>query len=913
MPDEKILSITQTRENIKGINEYLSINKSEQTYSTALLDDVNWNDRFNAFHQDALDCGACAYWLRLKIKNLSEQNLDDWFLHFGKASFIEAYVLDSSNELISQQLTGRMRPSSEKPFIYGNRFERIRLNIAKDQLLTVYLRFKNQNGYHARVDLSLGPNDYYKSEEYQTQRILDGLFIGYLVSIILFNLIFFFTTRDVTFFYQFLFVSGILIFLFDIMDIICEIPLLRNLPLLLVPINFSSIVLLNIAYLNFIHYFIQLDKLYTGWNSLFKKLVWMNLAGGVCIVLFYIITKNERISDTLIALVCTLQYLVLLALLVRLIQYRNKKAFFILVATFLLITGVIVDGSFVAMGLGVPKSFTKLIILGNVSFFFFGLAYRMKLLKEEEHEAIRLKENQELKNKLYANITHEFRTPLTVIQGMAQQIESNVVQKDQSKLQQAVELIKSNGNRLLTLVNSILDLAKIESGKMELNPSRTDIISFLRYLVHSFESFAELKKIQLNFLTELSTLIINIDKEKMQQVVSNLISNALKFTPKDGKIYFTVKKLEHNKDTMLVIEVKDTGEGIPKAEIGNLFNRFFQAESSKHKAQGSGLGLALVNELVQLMNGSIEVESEVGKGTTFRIQLPVQTVEAEILEEDYKEYKVSAMDSSSKELNVGRLTPAAGTGKPLLLIVDDNKDILYYLQALLENSYVIEIAFNGNEGMELALELIPDVIISDVLMPDKDGYELCAELKKDMRTSHIPVILLTAKTESTSRIEGLRKGADAYLAKPFDELELKVLLENLLNNRKSLQSHYSSMHSDLDVAGLDEPIENAFLVKLNSIIAENLDDEDFGILQLCRSMQMSRTQLHRKITALTGKSTSIYLRSLRLQKAKELLRHQELNVSEVAFAVGFSDPNYFTRTFTEEFGISPSKYKSTAS
>jgi YesN/AraC family two-component response regulator len=270
-------------------------------------------------------------------------------------------------------------------------------------------------------------------------------------------------------------------------------------------------------------------------------------------------------------------------------------------------------------------------------------------------------------------------------------------------------------------------------------------------------------------------------------------------------------------------------------------------------------------------------------------------------------------DETTDDLSGYRSKPESvlpENAKPLLLLVDDNKDILYYLQTLLEDEYSIETAYNGQDGISLALEIIPDIIISDVLMPEKDGYELCELLKSNELTNHIPIILLTAKSDSVARVTGFKKGADAYISKPFDENELKAQLENLLRIRKSLQKHFSVLASNKDSKEDKKVVEDPFLVKLNEIIHHNMEDEDFGILQLCRAMQMSRTQLHRKITALTGKSTSIYIRYLRLHQAKQLLKKPEMNISEVAFAVGFSDPNYFTRTFTEEFGITPSGYRS---
>ena len=917
--------IMSVDENIHNLNSYVQI-LEEPANTLGIHDLVHSDSLFKPLKSNPTFKASCVYWAKIRVENSTKSDLQHWIMYFGIASNIDVYVLNEGDSLISSLKTGRSVAAKLKQLENGNRVERIPLGFKPNELLQLYCRIENTNGYKPKINFSFCAEDYYTSEKYNLQRILDGLFIGFLLSLIAFNLIFFITTRDIAFLYQFIFVTSVLIFMIDIMDLICDFPFLRNHPHLFEPINFTSLIILNISYLLFVDKFIRVEALFPKWKMIIKRLIQINLLLGFGIILYYVFSLNERITDTAIAMVSTVQYVMLIILLVEFFKIKDKKSYFILIATLFLIGGVIVDGICIALGIGVPINFSKYVVLGNVSFFFFGLAYRMKLLKEEEHEAIRLKENQELKNRLYANITHEFRTPLTVIQGMAQQIESKSVQQDSSKLQQAIYLIKSNSNRLLKLVNSILDLAKLESGKMNLRLMYGDIIGFLRYTVQLFESYAGSNKIYLQFLTELGSLEMDYDKDKIQQIVSNLISNAIKFTPPGGKINFTIKKTEINQHPYMQLEVKDTGEGIAESELGSLFNRFFQAEGSKHKSRGTGLGLALVNELVRLMDGKIEVESHVNQGTLFRITLPVRsTLQAEVINkgnslkpgesggEDFPKYAMDHITTETEEnaMHFRRSRPAMNENtNPILLVIDDNKDIVYYLSSLLENQYQIETAYNGTEGITLAQEIVPDIIISDLLMPGKDGYELCDTLKNDKRTSHIPIILLTAKSDITSKVSGLKVGADAYLSKPFDEDELQVQLENLLHQRKSLQEHYrNAIQNPLVTAEIPKPIEDAFLKKLNGIILEKLDDEDFGIYQMCRAMQMSRTQLHRKITALTGKSTSIYLRSMRLQKARKLLKNPEMNISQVAFAVGFSDPNYFTRTFTEEFGITPSSFK----
>ncbi len=928
--DQMVYMITDDFHQITGINKYAQILKDPSHH--VKLEDITKPEAglyFKTLNRDSIIEVNSDYWGRIAIRNGTNWKHDHLVLYFGKLSIMDVYIFNERDSLLSTQKTGKLVPASEKKIIVKNRLAKIPLSLAPGELKNIYFKIQNANGYLPDLDFQINEEGYDQSATFFPNGLPDGLFIGFLLAIILFNLIFLFTTRDITFFYQLIFVFTVLVFMLDNMNLICDLPFLRDHPSLLEPINFAAIILMNVSYLQFVVHFIQLDKVFPVWINRIKMLIALNLIFGLLIIAYYFFSLNEQLTDTAIAMVSAVQYLILLMLLYQLFVIRDKKSYFILVATLFLIGGVIFNGVCVAMGIGVSTYLSKFVVVGNVSFFFFGLAYRMKLLKDEEYEAIRLKESQELKNQLYANVTHEFRTPLTVIQGMAQQIESNLKFQEGSKVQQAVQLIKSNGKRLLDLVNTILDLAKLESGKMKLVLTKGDLIGFLRYTVLSFENYADSKKIYLQFLTELDALEMEFDKDKLQQIISNLISNAIKFTPGGGKIFFTVKKAEKNHRNYVQFEVRDTGEGIPQSEIGNIFNRFFQAEGSKHKLQGSGIGLALVKELVELMEGQISVESDPGSGTAFRIELPVQLKQlhaiashdetSEINNFNSDEFVDQSMGDDEMVLIKSKqnLTTKYEVDesilfqeKPLLLIVDDNKDIIYYLQTLLENQYVIETAYNGKDGISLALEIIPDIIISDVLMPEKDGYELCEILKSDERTSHIPIVLLTAKADTASRVTGLKKAADAYLTKPFDEEELKVQLKNLLQIRKALQEHYQLAEIKSDSGSSENKIEDSFLLKLNAIIQDKMEDEDFGILQLCRAMQMSRTQLHRKITALTGKSTSIYLRFLRLQKAKQLLNNTQLNISEVAFAVGFSDPNYFTRTFVEEFGTTPSAFRS---
>ncbi len=527
-------------------------------------------------------------------------------------------------------------------------------------------------------------------------------------------------------------------------------------------------------------------------------------------------------------------------------------------------------------------------------------------------EAVRLRELDTLKTHLYNNITHEFRTPLTVIMGMTDNISGHENER---------KLIQRNSKNLLRLINQMLDLSKLDSGAMKMDLVQSDVINYLQYLTESFHSMAYEKKVRLTFYAEIQELVMDFDEVKIQHIVYNLLSNALKFTNEGGKVVLHANQMEVNGLPFLQLKVQDTGIGIPEEQLAHIFDRFYQADhSNTRKGEGTGIGLALTKELVGLMGGNISVESEVGKGTTFTLLFPIslakdtpkQKAESQsprsLSPELIPDLPASSLSSESGE------TEAPGDEKPVLLIIEDNADVAIYIISLLKNDYKVLTAPNGLDGINMAFETIPDIIISDVMMPEKDGYEVCETLKMDERTSHIPIILLTAKAEEADRIAGLRKGADAYLMKPFNKEELFVRLEKLLELRRALQLRYSVTNEGLTAShnltlGAESTLEDLFLQKLHQAVLENLDDPDLGVGQLSRATLLSPSQLYRKLNALTGEPPNAFIRKIRLHRAMEMLKTTHLNISEIAYAVGFNDPNYFSRVFHKEFGKAPIEYR----
>jgi signal transduction histidine kinase/DNA-binding response OmpR family regulator len=545
----------------------------------------------------------------------------------------------------------------------------------------------------------------------------------------------------------------------------------------------------------------------------------------------------------------------------------------------------------------------------------FVLQFIRQQRKLEEMEARHLKEINEFKDQFFTNITHEFRTPLTIIKGMGTLIKDRPGEWMETGLQK----IETNSNILLRLVNQMLTLAKAEAGAVSVNLVRRDVNKYLAYLVEQFSSEALRRKIDLRLTSSGEPFEMDFDPEKLMHIITNLVSNALKYTPGGGRIEVTTGVKDNGR--MFSIRVKDTGIGIEEEHVEHLFDRFYRVEHQLSPG-GTGIGLALTKEMVQLLKGTISVESIKGEGSEFTVLLPVTRdaplseiyEEADLIKVADDQYKKA---SSYGEPLFSRQSPeevlsivTAGPAKlPLLLIVEDSTDVVLYLQAILKFEYRIEVAGNGSIGFEKALDIIPDIILSDIMMPVMDGIELLEKVKNDIRTSHIPVVLLTAKADIDSRLAGLERGADAYLAKPVDERELHVQLKNLVELRKRLFERYRSLEKFPETSDIDIKKEDKFMIKVRQALETNLKDDEFGVSQLCSELSVSRAQLYRKFKSVSNKTVADYFKSLRLYKAKELLLTTNLNVTAVTYLVGFKNISHFSREFTYAFGKSPSEFR----
>ena len=519
----------------------------------------------------------------------------------------------------------------------------------------------------------------------------------------------------------------------------------------------------------------------------------------------------------------------------------------------------------------------------------------------------------------FTNISHELRTPLTLIADPVEMLLEDSCIKGKSR--ELLKMVQRNALALQQLVSNILDFRKIQNGKMELKLYRFDIVKTLTMWVGDFQLTAERKQIRLHLDVDdlKGSHEMIADQEKISRIVFNLLSNALKYTPAGGEIFVSLKDEGAN----LRLDVRDTGKGISQDEADKIFERFFQAKGA---ASGTGIGLALVKSFVELHHGEARVESEPGKGSDFIVVIPrEQEGDSQVIHNDVDIVDNSVNASASTGKNVvdesvlqyiddgdrshGKVQQlvSENTNRPTVLVIDDNTDIRQYERTLLQDEYIVLEAADGKEGLAVALKEVPDLVICDVMMPVMDGLEFTKQLKTNTATSHIPVIMLTAKNLEEHRAEGYEHGADSYITKPFHSKVLLARIENLLRQRQLLKNLYQGAQEaekEISESHLEDR-DKQFLKQLQAIIQKNLSDSEFGVEDMGQQIGLSRVQLYRKVKAMTGSSVVDLLRKARLAKARRLLETRSMSVSEVAYEVGFSAPSYFTKCFKEEYGMLP--------
>ena len=522
--------------------------------------------------------------------------------------------------------------------------------------------------------------------------------------------------------------------------------------------------------------------------------------------------------------------------------------------------------------------------------------YRTILMKRRIEE-----EANKAKLQFFTNISHELRTPLTLIADPVNYIihDDNLNSQQRSMLQ----IVQRNVLVLIQLVSEILDFRKVQNGKMELRLSDFNLAESMKQWIKLFSASAQKKHIAIS-MNAPDTIMLRADQDKIERICYNLLSNALKYTSEGGEITLTAKE----ENGRVMISVADNGCGISSDELPYIFDRFYQA---KNAGRGTGIGLAIVKAFTELHHGEVSATSIEGKGSTFTIHIPVRQ-KGEVTNQPTEKIEQLVEPSSAQEVpnqarHIDELIQPYQTDKPEVLIIDDNIDIRTYLRSVLSEKYNVSEAANGKAGLELARKIVPDIVLSDIMMPVMDGLAFCQQLKTDKAISHIPVILLTARSLDEQRAEGYEHGADAYLSKPFSLRLLLSRIDNLIESRKKLNQTWSKGVEDDEIGNISNEIDKSFLKQLRKIIQENLANSDLSVEQIGDEIGLSRVQLYRKVKALTGYSPVEIVRKARLTRARHLLQTTERTVSEVAYAVGFSTPSYFSKCYKDEFGESPKK------
>ncbi|MDY4043638.1 MAG: ATP-binding protein [Marinifilaceae bacterium] len=508
-----------------------------------------------------------------------------------------------------------------------------------------------------------------------------------------------------------------------------------------------------------------------------------------------------------------------------------------------------------------------------------------------------------VRNKFFTNITHEFRTPLTVILGLANRL-SEKTERDQESITSLQTIIRQ-GDHLLNLVNQLLNISKVRSSIEEPDWRRGDLVAFIRMIVENFQIFAQQKHLNLIFVPQQTFLEVDFVPEYFRKIMHNLLSNALKYTPKGGNIFITATQEKNN----VLIQLADSGKGIDKQDLPHIFETFYQGNNSCMD-MGTGVGLSLARQMVESMGGQISVKSAIGKGTVFFITLPLKHGTSQWEEWVPGETDKNGIPSVAISNPSVQETGASNPDVTTILLVEDNQDVAFYIGGLLKDRYRLLYARDGKEGLEKAIEYMPDLILTDLMMPGMNGFDLCREIRDSIVLNHIPIIIITAKSEDQDKVQGIEAGADAYLLKPFNTEELYVRIAKLLEQRRTLREKYSNAlrNNCTDTVKL-LPADQAFVDRLTDIIYSQISDPSLNSDKIAEKMCISKSQLNRKVRVITGSNTTVYILHVRMEKAKRMLSSNDMPIGDIAMLCGFEDSGYFGRVFKQTFQMTPSQYR----
>lgn len=855
---------------------------------------------FGKQHPDTIH-GPHAAWFRIQLKNEGHKTRNQYFRFCSLPDSVWMYTIKEGKS-ISSQVTGAALAPGTKSFPIVQNY--LPFSIVPGETKTYYFKvyFNRNVGPGHLGELFINPSKPLILRTIQLYTI-QGFFAGTMLLFCLASAFMYFIFRERIFIYlaSLMFFFGLyfpqLHGLLDMTQVFRLESDYFSLPHVIISGIVISLFLFTSKYIRLKSYFPRYHVFLAGYSLLLASFIHLfNLFGEIELWMPKI--NNYGLLTWMVLIITAISLIA---------RKRDKSAKILLISIGILFVSsiVFVLGVIHVLPLkGIVEYGIQIGLLFFSAILFYSLFDKVKTIRSEKK---RIEELDQLKSRFFANISHEFRTPLTLISGPIQQL---LDRKNEPRDQQLLQTAHRNSDRLLSLINQLLDLSKLEAGKMKLAVQEQNFAALLKGITMSFESLATRKHIRLHIVSEQENIPLFVDRDKIEKIFYNLLSNAFKFTADQGEI--SVMLIEKEKEVEVLL--KDNGKGIPADRLGHIFDRFYQVDSSETREQeGTGIGLALVKELISLHGGKISVESKEGEGTTFKIQFlkgkdhfeKSQVSEYKATESPYSPATVLSELSEKEALNPSVMPHLNPENLPVVLVIEDNTDVRAYIKNHLVNTFHVLEAINGKDGIEKALEHIPDIIISDVMMPYKDGYEVCEALKKDPRSSHIPIILLTAKAAQEEKLKGLETGADDYLVKPFDSRELEVRVRNLIELRKQLRKRFGDApRIDAGAAGTNT-VDKAFLTKVLTIIKEHLDDNQFSVELLASEVGMSRVHLNRKLKALTDLSANKFIQAYRLEQALILLQTGAGNVSEIAFQTGFGSTAYFVKCFREKYGKTP--------
>lgn len=904
---QKTLVVSDTVSSI-GVCEYASVFRDVSQRMT--FNEVQ-KQTFKDVNQPVFQYGFSedVFWFRFQVRNESRVNTNNWYLTWGDGlkDYVDVYV-PQPNGSYQIQKGGLLTPSSQKA--YQGPFPLYKIGfLPTKKTATIYVRIKAN-------DAVLGTLTLMTHQAYMDQMpgafAMVWLVIGIQLLRVLYNIVLAWYIKNTSFRWYSFHTVVVTLSVLGSFGIIGN--ALNGYPQIAGIINSAFFQLMPATYTLFIFSLLNVRKNYPRIRWLFAAVVAVSILQVVANFIFprvYLLQINNYL------------FLVTECLLIgtTLDAFRRRLSFnaYLLIPCFITL---------------VPFAFLSLQSLGVINYSWiypmiyltnfleiFALSFVIgkviqvteqervqseKALLTEKLEADKLVELDHLKTKFFTNISHEFRTPLTLLLGPLENF------REKYPHENMVPTMQRNAKRLQVLINQLLDLSKLEAGELKVETQLGDMAKFLAYIFSSFESLAQSQNIHFNVTQHPLSFEAFFDADKIEKIITNLLSNAFKFTPINGRVEIKAVFETLDSKPWLVFEVRDNGIGIDPQRLPRIFDRFYQVDdTAQRNYEGTGIGLALVKELVDILHGKITVSSGVNKGTAFRVELPLPKPAQETGSYVYpQETPIPQNDLWVLPQNNPAPTDLTLVDtQPILLVVEDNPDLRFYLRTMFESHYQIIEANDGQSGLDLAFQFVPDIVVTDLMMPRLDGFELCQRLKSDPRTSHIPVVLLTARASLADRLEGLELGADDYLQKPFSKEELLIRVRNLIQQRALLRQKFSLMVPvvpESQPGTLSQELDNQFILKAKAIVETRMSDSHFNADEFSELMDMSRSNLHRKLKALTDQTTTEFVRTIRLHKAAALLQQTGMTVSEVAYQVGFESLPYFSKTFQEQFGVAPS-------